>query len=148
MNGSVSLLATGTCRFVIGALPLSQLTPSVLWPVGSYGSVSGLGFDVLDISAHHRILAPTLWLGRVCCSEVTPRSPTPNGQVGDTDFEVGRGWHCWYPHLQPPIHPPGALMQAVGNSAVGTGTARTQSTLSPPAMATSSTLILVILLLY
>ena len=30
------------------------------WLVGSCGSVSGLEFDVLDSSAHHRILAPTL----------------------------------------------------------------------------------------
>ena len=60
MNGSVSLLATGTFRFVVWPLHLSQLTSSILWPVGAYGSVSGLQFDVLDISAHHRILAPTL----------------------------------------------------------------------------------------
>ena len=60
MNGSISLLAIGTFRFVIWPLPLTQLPSSVLWLVGSYGSVSGLEFDVLDISAHQRILAPTL----------------------------------------------------------------------------------------
>ena len=36
------------------------------------------------------------------------------------------------PSFTLPIHPPGALMQAVVNSAVGTGTSSTQSTLSPP----------------
>ena len=49
MNGSISLLATGTFGFVIWPLPLRQLPSSILWPVGSYGSDSGLEFDMLDI---------------------------------------------------------------------------------------------------
>ena len=61
-----------------------------------------------------------------------PDHQHPIGRLGTQTLRWGGGGTCWYPHLQPPIHPPGALLQSVGNSAVGTGTTRTQSTLSPP----------------
>ena len=39
----------GTFRFDIWPLHFSQIPSSILWPVGSYGSDSGLEFDMLDI---------------------------------------------------------------------------------------------------
>lgn len=100
------------------------------WLVGSYGSVSGLEFYVLDSSAHHRILLLLCNWGDYAVHKWPLDQQQPMGRLG---YRPGGGKGGTVDTLiYTTNHSSRCLVQAVVNSAVGTGTSSTQSTLSPP----------------